>query len=137
MSGRVVGCVVWWMGKFGGDQELACMRYAGCLTGLFMAAFSAGCSNDKPQPSVIAPNPERPILGEDYETARDRLIKSGWIAVSALCSAQNLCEEHPELATNMSDAITCGSFTKDKSEIRVCSESIPDRMNVKSIHDVR
>ena len=65
---------------------------------------------------------ELPKVGEQYRTAKDRLLSAGWMPVPAACSERRICfgEDIPELVTDWDEGTNCARFVKFDLSLRVC-----------------
>ena len=98
---------------------------------VLLSAVLAGCSGFS---AAKTPSLE---LGEDYRSARQRLIVAGWTPVAAECSHTNLCFDSsvPEMATDMKTGAVCPVFTKASSQVVVCLKVINDGALIKSFQN--
>src|SRR5690606_4413319 len=65
---------------------------------------------------------ELPKVGEQYRTAKERLLSAGWTPIPAACSERRICfgEDIPELATDWDEGKNCARFVKLDMSLRVC-----------------
>ena len=96
---------------------------------VLLSALLAGCAG---LPTGRAPAIK---VGEQYDSARQRLTAAGWTPVPAECSYGNVCfgDNYPEMATNMSTGTVCPVFTKAPSKLVVCLNVTNDGALVKSL----
>ena len=112
-------------GSFGRDIGKIFLALAG-------VALSS-CSTQAVAPAT--PSPVHPALhvGEPYGAARARLVAAGWQPLPN-CNIGFICfgPDYPELATNLSTGVNCGSFSMTVERVTICTQVVPDAIFVKT-----
>jgi hypothetical protein len=79
--------------------------------------------------------PYVPAHGEPYDTARNRLIATGWEPIPATCDRKHVCwgSDKPELTSDLEANSNCGQFRKASQVLTACTYVIPDAVFIDTV----